>query len=581
MKKVIFSFFGFGLFLLFVCSLFSITASAMTVEISVTLSNKADTPAVIDSTETLTLTFSEPLNPDSVTAGVKFYRVKSTGDLVEEPCKVYFDNNTPALLKITKQDGTKFAEGEEYKIVISNTIKSTNGTSIGKDISGYFATNYTFNLGSAGIPELNNKRSLIICVSDLHAVDARAIAGGYSGFVKYRDAFVGLLNQIRLAPNVRELIIDGDLFDEWIGPMGNEPLNGMTESGFLDSIAAANSTMIDAINNIIKDGQIKVTYIPGNHDMLVTAADITRTFPGISQARDAQGLGAYTPVDHPEILIEHGHRYEFFDAPDPVSNRSITQTDSILPCGFFLARVVYSSIVENLSTLGSIPAVTVNTADENEVLCYLYWKIWNFFLTYKPVSEGLNDKVLKTGIDGYTETYAINDVIPYNRNGNGPLDVNLFKGVGDTWEERQTKNLVQVKIGAKKAIIDFAEGMATLDLSAFDDQAITQYFHNAASTKRIVVFGHTHKACIKPSFNLKQEQTIYANSGTWQDSSGDPHFLYMTFVVITPQRTSDSTPEYVTLYQYSQDGTVIKKIDQSAITNLTPVAGVKDGTSYK
>lgn len=580
MKKL-FLFLGFALFLSFVCSFLPISASAMTVETSFPLSDKADTPSVIDSTLAITLIFSESLDPKTVTDGVKLYTVKSKGDLTEVPCKTNFDNNTPSNLNITKQDGTALAEGEEYKIVISNIIKAANGSDLGKDITGYFATNYSFSLGSEGIPELNSKRSLIICVSDIHAGDARTIAGGYSGFVKYTDALVSLLNQIRLSPNVKELVLNGDVFDEWIGPMQNDPLNGMTESGFLDSIAAANPTMIDAINNIIKDGQIKVTYIPGNHDMLVTAEDINRTFPGISQARDAQGLGAYTPADHPEIIMEHGNRYEFFDSPDPVSNRSITQTESILPCGFFSTRVAYSSMIEKLSTLGSIPTITVNTEDKSQLLYYLYWKVWDSLLTYKPVSEGLNDKVLKTGIDGYKDTYAINDAIPYNSNGNGPLDMNLFKNVGDTWEERQTKNLVQVKSEAKEAINDFAEGIATMDFSAFDEQAITQYFHNEASNKRIVIFGHSHIACIKPSFNRTQEKTIYANSGTWQDNAGDPHFSYMTFVVITPQKSSDSTPEFVTLYQYSQSGAITKMKDQTAITNLTPVANVKDGANYK
>ena len=579
--KRLFLFLGLGLFLSFVCSFLSISASAMRVETSVTLSDKADTPFVIDSTSAITLTFSEPLNPDTVTDGVKLYRVISTGDLTEVPCKTTFNNSTPSLLNITKQDGTKLAEGEEYKIVISSTIKSANKTDLGKEIIGYFATNYSFNLGPEGIPELNGTRSLIISISDIHAGDIRTITGGYNLFEKNKTALVNFLKQIRIAPNVRELVIDGDLFDEWFGPMDNEPFNGMTESGFLDSIAAANQTMTNAINNIIKDGQIKVTYIPGNHDMLVTSADIQRTLPGISEAKDAaQGLGSYTPMDHSEIIIEHGNRYEFFNAPDPVSNRSITKTDSILPPGFFFSRIRHSSIPGNPSTTIVLPAIAVNTEDESQYLCSVYWKVWNFIITHTPLSTGLNDKIIKTGIDGYKDTYAISDLIPYNSNGNGSLDVSLFKGIQDTWEERQTKNLVPVKIGARPAITAFESSMATRDFSAFDEMAITQYFHNGASNKRIVLFGHSHEACIKPSFNLKNQKTIYANSGTWQDM-GDPLFPPMTFVVITPQKTSDSTPEYVTLYQYSQSGTITKMKNQSALTNLIPNAGVKDGASYK
>ncbi len=395
-----------------------ISASTMSVESSVSFSDRADTPSVNDSVQTITFTFSEPLNSETVADGVKLYKVNASGELVEEACISTYDDHAPTQLTVTKQDGTALAEGEEYKIVLSGNIKSTNGESLGTDISGYFATNYSFSLDSEGIPELNGNRSLIICISDIHMGDARTIAGGYNLFEKNKEAFVNFLQRIRLAPNVKELVIAGDMLDEWIGPMENDPLNGMTEAGFVDSIAAANPTVIDAINDMIQDGQIKVTYIPGNHDMLDTAEDLERIFPGISQARDAQGLGAYTPADHPEIVIEHGHRYEFFCAPDPISNRSITNTESILPPGFFFTRVAYASFIENTTTdITILPAITFNAADMSQYLYSLYWDMWNTTLTNCPVKDGLDEKIIKTGIDGYTESYAINDLVPSFNNG--------------------------------------------------------------------------------------------------------------------------------------------------------------------
>ena len=482
-------------------------------------------------------------------------------------------------MNVTKQDGTKFSEGEEYKIIISGNIQSTNGAALGKDITGYFATNYSFNLESTGIAELNGTRSLIICISDIHMGDTRTITGGYSGFEKNKTAFMKFLNQIRLSPNVKELVIAGDMLDEWIGPMENEAFNGMTEAGFLDSVVTTNQSVVDIINNIIKDGKIKVTYIPGNHDLLVTAEDMERNFPGISQGRDAKGLGAYTPVDHPEIIIEHGHRYELFCAPDPISNRSITNTESILPPGFFFTRVAYSSILENPTTITTLPAITINEADITQYLYSLYWRLWNSSMTDHPVKDGLNDKIIKTGIDGYTETYAINDLIPDFNNGNGPVKMNLYQGIMEAWDERQTINQMPVKYSVQKAASD-ENDFERLDFRAFDAQAVSQYFTNPTSEKRIVVFGHSHVGCIKPSSNLKHQKTIYANTGTWQ-ASGESLFTPMTFVVITPKKTSSSTPEYVTVYQYSQNGAITKFKDQAAITNLPPDSVVKTGASYK
>ncbi len=41
----------------------------------------------------------------------------------------------------------------------------------------------------------------------------------------------------------------------------------------------------------------------------------------------------------------------------------------------------------------------------------------------------------------------------------------------------------------------------------------------------------------------------------------------MTFVVIIPQKSEDSAPAYVNLYQYSASGD-IKKLDAQAITGM-------------
>jgi hypothetical protein len=151
------------------------------------------------------------------------------------------------------------------------------------------------------------------------------------------------------------------LLDEWVLPM--DYIMPPSESALVDTIAANNKTVIEAFNNIIGDGNIKVTYIHGNHDMLVTAADIQRIFPGINQSRDdARGLSTHVTGVNSEIAIEHGNRYDFICSPDPISNRNITQNNtSILPPGYFTSRVHASSFVEGL--LGShivFPEITTN-----------------------------------------------------------------------------------------------------------------------------------------------------------------------------------------------------------------------------
>ena len=59
-------------------------------------------------------------------------------------------------------------------------------------------------------------------------------------------------------------------------------------------------------------------------------------------------------VNQPEIVIEHKHRYNFSVAPDPISNRSITPSDSILPPRIFFSRIAVNSIIEGHPKAGDI-----------------------------------------------------------------------------------------------------------------------------------------------------------------------------------------------------------------------------------
>ena len=178
-------------------------------------------------------------------------------------------------------------------------------------------------------------------------------------------------------------------------------------------------------------------------------------------------------------------------------------------------------------------------------------------MTDFPVKEGLDEKVINTGIDGFTDYYAINDILPYQNPENNRIDLNLYKGIIEEWDERQNKNLVPIKIPIEEAV---TKGTFA---SHLDEQSGNQYFNNPNSDKRIVIFGHSHEARVITSFNEKQEKNIYVNSGTWIDKNK----CTMTFVVIIPPKNENSNPTYVNLNQYSPTED-IKKLDSQAITNL-------------
>ena len=287
------------------------------------------------------------------------------------------------------------------------------GATLKEEFINYFAVNYSFNLDSDGILDLNNERSIVICISDIHL----GANDSYSEITRNREALVKFLNQVRVSPNVKELVIAGDLIDEWFIPMNLDTFNGKTQRDFVKSVAFNNKPVIDAFNDIIMDNNVKVTYVPGNHDILIDSDDIQSIMPGVSQARDVRGLGSYTPEDVPELIIEHGHRYNFYCAPDP-SNRSITETDSILPPGYFFTRMATSSVIQGRPKRGEdLPVVTKNELGLDQYRYFLYWNVWKGLVTDFPVNEGLDEKVINTGIDGFTDSYAINDFLPYQDSG--------------------------------------------------------------------------------------------------------------------------------------------------------------------
>lgn len=392
-----------------------------------------------------------------------------------------------------------------------------------------------------------DERNMIVVISDIHL----GADTSYSECVDNRDALVNLLKKIEDSENVKELVIAGDLIDEWFVPATVDTYGGKDQAYFVQLIANANKEVFEALNSIIKNTDILVTYVPGNHDLTVTAENIDLVLPGINQARDsAQGLGTYSPADYPQIAIEHGHRYNFFCAPDPISNQKIAP-GTILPPGYFFTRIAALYVQQNNPSpedVDSIPEINENPSwDHSQKLLYKYWKDWAMTLKMFPLECKFSDKIIVTNVNGFEGNYSVDDLLPYLLSAGGMLDVIVFKGIQDNWIERQKLNNVAKPIDTGRAID------SVMTASETDRQSDFQYFSNPESGKRLVVFGHTHDAKIKPYIN-NGLKSVYANSGTWIDNNND--LKTRTFVVITPQNANDSTNTYVKLYYVGDDGTV-------------------------
>lgn len=399
----------------------------------------------------------------------------------------------------------------------------------------------------------SNQRNMIVVLSDLHLGPDLA----YTECKNNLKALEKLLYKIKNSANVKELVIAGDMLDEWFVPANIDTYNGQSQANYVQRIATTNKGVIDAFNAIIQEGKILVTYVPGNHDLTITEENISLILPGINQARDTSlGLGTYIPDNLPILAIEHGHRYNFFCAPDPISNQTIAP-GSITPPGYFFTRIAALHVAQECTIAGdTIPELSLNaTGGESQTLLYAYWKLWQWAINALPIENKFDEELIVTNINGFSGNFSVNDLIPFQLTNGGEIDVNLYKGIQDSWNQRQALNHVPVNIPTLQAIKNSASSTES------DNQAKTQYFLNPNSDKRIVIFGHSHDAKIIASTNTNGQKTIYANSGTWVDHNNVAPTT-TNFVVITPQTSDASSKTYVKLYNYMNE-TVTKMSEDS------------------
>ena len=402
------------------------------------MSNNRDNPVCIDPTDTLTI------NLGSETTNIKSVNLYKLVDGEEDEAVPDFrsDSYTFDENDWTITIKTKLEEGEEYKVEVHYKHKI-------KPFIGHFAVNYSFDLEN-GIAALNSDRKLVVCISDIHL----GMDDTYAECKENRTHLENFLTKIKLNHNIEELVIAGDFIDEWFIPATVDTFAGKTQKEFVQTVVDNNLAIFTAINAIadeLSEAKLPVftvTYVPGNHDLLITSDEINDVLPKVKQIKETQGLGSYSPKRFPEAIIEHGHRYNFFCAPDPLSNFQIAPK-SILPPGYFFTRIAVESIRQGkqneVQTHPIEHHIDLTYGTESQYLCSLYAQLWESLIKGFPLSQKLNDEFIVTNIDGFKKSYSIQDILPCRKE-NGELDMTLYSGILDTWKYRQIMNKVNVLI---------------------------------------------------------------------------------------------------------------------------------------
>lgn len=398
---------------------------------------------------------------------------------------------------------------------------------VGSALAGLAARSVAAPSFLSSTPAWGTERRKVVFLSDLHlSADAST-----SWIFEHIGPLADFLQSVNARPDVTDLVILGDLFDDWMVPIDDTP------STFEEIISAGhNQPVIAALQAICANPYIQVTYVTGNHDLLsfepATKALIADTFPEMDIRSEAPGLGAYTIDD--VLWAEHGHRYSLFNSPDVWSH-----PDSHLPLGYFVTRLVASQseadgtrytspeIIEQFvtSNLKGLP----RSADRDILIALIFNAIalW--------AGKGPGDIFVMDEKDDFLTNPSVAEITDW------------YSPIMTYWSERQ--NIVLPDMALLNEV-GYMINSAQLLFSM--PNGIKKYY---PFTPRIVLFGHTHKPLLWQ--RLGWPSTIYANTGTWIDSKP------MTWVEVDIQDLRFRRRSYTVALWYegqatpSQRGTII------------------------
>ncbi len=402
----------------------------------------------------------------------------------------------------------------------------------------------TASTGTQPLWKAEDTRNKIIVLSDLHI----GFKDEYAEIQENRAYLIEFMQRAAMTSDIREIVLNGDIFDEWFLPLSFVETD---RADFYRKNIENNKDVVDAFIQVM-DAGINLVYVVGNHDMSVHTQYIKEAIPGMKVCSEPLGVGMYRTGDRNEIVIEHGHRYDVFSAPDTISNAHLTNGPTMLPPGYFYARFAADWVLKGKPGYNAILPVITTVPDRvtnpDQFGAYAYYRTLEAVFKNITPTEGFSDKLLDLRIDGYNDTYSIQDLYPViNEQGEISAPV-LYPNYQRTWEERQKANGVKVHSSFAAA------SLGALDSTYFESQARAQFGVDQAESKTsVVLFGHTHI----PVYYDYGNGHSYVNTGTWIDHNTnykepDGSLLSRTFAVVTTGPSSTA----VDIYQYKADGTL-------------------------
>ena len=323
---------------------------------------------------------------------------------------------------------------------------------------------------------VNPNRTKRIYISDVHMGAGRSLKPNTTNVYdwlgpKEAENFAGFLKYLSTSEDVREIILLGDTMDNWVCPVDEVPPT-------FDEIikASHNKNIVKYLGLLAAHKEVKLIYMPGNHDMSITKAFIEENFPEIVFGGTAANKSVYRTS---RLLAEHGSAYAMFNAPDPINNPG-----SRLPLGYFITRVVTTK------------AAKTGSADRH------YWKYIDDFLELlgpQKLPESVFEALLEEA--DLPEDVKI-EMYPVGGKSHRVCARDVKERYAKLYEQWQSH---------------YGSGMAfkavMAEIGYLGDLADTL---SKKSDTNIIIFGHSHDSELdKDSWFV--EDRIYANCGAWCD----------------------------------------------------------------